>query len=232
MTKLTHRQMTVLSGAAQRDDGAVILPEAMMPASLAKLSQALIAQDLVREVRTKSKMPIWRRDAARRPLSLVITRAGKAAIESRKEGATKIDEKATANRARRRVLGKPAGATGATANQRKVHRGGLQDVKRKLAPSREKGPVKEAPSISQASPSPLSWCPRVGSKQALLVSLLMAAEGASLDTILVATGWLPHTVRAAVTGLRKRGYAIARLQNSGGKSSSYRIVTHAQPVVA
>ena len=124
MTKLTHRQMTVLSGAAQRDDGAAILPEAMMPASLAKLSQALIAQDLVREVRTKSKMPIWRRDAARRPLSLVITRAGKAAIESRKEGATKIDEKATANRARRRVLGKPAEAPGATANQRKVHREG------------------------------------------------------------------------------------------------------------
>ena len=124
MTKLTHRQMTVLSGAAQRDDGAAILPEAMKPASLAKLSQTLIAQDLVREVRTKSKMPIWRRDAARRPLSLVITRAGKAAIESREDGATKIDEKATANRARRRVLGKPSEAPGATANQMKVHREG------------------------------------------------------------------------------------------------------------
>ena len=36
MTKLTHRQMTVLSGAAQREDGAVILPNAMKPASLAK----------------------------------------------------------------------------------------------------------------------------------------------------------------------------------------------------
>ncbi|WGJ15303.1 DUF3489 domain-containing protein [Methylocapsa sp. D3K7] len=230
MTKLTHRQMTVLSGAAQRDDGAVILPEAMMPASLAKLSQALIAQDLVREVRTKSKMPVWRRDAAGRPLSLVISRAGKATIES----ATKIFEKATANRGRKGVSGKVAEApAGVEPNLRKVRREVLQDVKRKLAPSRKKGPVKEAPSNkSQAFPPPLSWRPRAGSKQALLISLLMAAEGAPLGTIVAATGWLPHTVRAALTGLRKRGYAIARLQESGGKSSSYRIVTHAQPVVA
>ncbi|HEY8007433.1 MAG TPA: hypothetical protein VIE66_11700 [Methylocella sp.] len=68
MTELTHRQMTVLSGAAQRDDGAAILPNAMKPASRARLSQTLMAQDLIREVRTKSKMPIWRRDAAGRSL--------------------------------------------------------------------------------------------------------------------------------------------------------------------
>jgi Protein of unknown function (DUF3489) len=232
MTKLTHRQITVLSGAAQREDGAATLPEAMKPASLAKLSQALIAQELVREVRTKSKMPIWRRDVAGRPLSLVITRAGKAAIESRKEGATKIFEKATANRGRRGAAGKAAEAPGAKANQRKVRREGMQDVKTKLAASRKKGLAREAPSKSQASPSPLSWCPRAGSKQALLISLLMAAEGAPLDKIVVATGWLPHTVRAALTGLRKRGYAIARFQESGGKSSSYRVVTNAQPIAA
>jgi hypothetical protein len=60
----------------------------------------------------------------------------------------------------------------------------------------------------------------------------MSAEGASLDKIVAATGWLPHTVRAELTGLRKRGYTIARLQESGGKSSSYRIVTNAQPIAA
>ncbi len=37
-----------------------------------------------------------------------------------------------------------------------------------------------------------------GPKQALLVSLRMATEGASIDTIVAATGWLPHTVRAAL----------------------------------
>ncbi len=72
----------------------------------------------------------------------------------------------------------------------------------------------------------------MGSKQALLISLLMSTEGASLDELVAATGWLPHTVRAALTGLRKRGYAIARLQEFGSKSSSYRIITHTQPVAA
>ena len=189
MTKLTHRQMTVLSRAAQRDDGAAILPNAMKPASRARLSQTLMAQNLVGEMRTKSKMPVWRRDAVGRPLSLVITRAGKAAIESRKKGATKIDEK--------QVLGKPSEAPNATANQRKVHREGLQDVKRKLAPSwkERQGRDSKAASEDQASPSPLAWCPRVGSKQALLISLLISTEGVSLDELVDATGWLPHTVR-------------------------------------
>jgi hypothetical protein len=108
----------------------------------------------------------------------------------------------------------------------------LQDVKTKLAPSRTKRSDREAPSEGQASSSPSSWRPRAGSKQALLISLLMSAEGASLDKIVAATGWLPYTVRAALTGLRKRGYAIGRLQETGGKSSTYRIVTNAQPLAA
>jgi hypothetical protein len=224
--------MTVLSGAAQREDGAATLPEPMKPASLAKLSQSLIGQDLVREVRTKSKMPIWRHDAGNRPRSLVITQAGKAAIANGKDGAKKLFEKATANRTKRGVSGKTAEAPRAKANQRKVCRAGAQDVETKLAPSGQKGPDKEAPSEGQACFSPVSWRPRAGSKQALLVSLLMASEGASLDTIIGATGWLPHTVRAALTGLRKRGYAIARLQESGGKSSSYRIITNARSAAA
>ncbi len=232
MTKLTHRQIIVLSGAAQREDGAATLPEGMKPASLAKLSQALIAQELVREVRTKSKMPIWRRDAAGRPLSLVITRAGKAAIESREEGATKIFEKAAAKRGRRAVSGRAGEAPGAKANQMKVRGEGVQDVKAKLAPSRKKRTVSATASEGQASPSPLSWRPRAGSKQALLISLLMSAEGASLDKIVAATGWLPHSVRAALTGLRKRGHAIERLREAGGKNSTYRIVTNAQPIAA
>jgi hypothetical protein len=223
---LTHKQITVLSGAAQRGDGAAILPDAMKPASLARLSQTLMAQDLVREMRTKSKMPVWRRDAAGRPLSLVITRAGKAAIESRKQGATKIDEE--------QVLGKPAKAPDATANQRTVHSERRQDAKKKIAPSCKErhGRDSKAATKDQASPSPLAWRPRAGSKQALLISMLMTAEGASLDELVAATGWLPHTVRAALTGLRKRGYAIARLQECGSKSSSYRIVTHTPPVAA
>lgn len=45
-------------------------------------------------------------------------------------------------------------------------------------------------------------------KQSQLVALLLRDEGATLDQMIALTGWLPHTTRAALTGLRKKGYAI------------------------
>ena len=52
--------------------------------------------------------------------------------------------------------------------------------------------------------------PRAGSKLAEVVGLLGRESGASIDELIAATDWLPHTTRAALTGLRKRGYSIER----------------------
>ena len=41
-----------------------------------------------------------------------------------------------------------------------------------------------------------------------------AREGASLDDLIAATGWLPHTTRAVITRLRQRGHDI-RLVTTG-----------------
>ncbi len=38
-----------------------------------------------------------------------------------------------------------------------------------------------------------------------------------------ATGWLAHTTRAALTGLRKRGYAVAIDRSDDKRGSFYRI---------
>ena len=38
--------------------------------------------------------------------------------------------------------------------------------------------------------------------------MLIRDEGATVDQMVVALGWLPHTARAAMTGLRKLGYVI------------------------
>ncbi len=54
------------------------------------------------------------------------------------------------------------------------------------------------------------------SKTALVLSLLKRTEGATLDQMVAATGWLPHTTRAALTGLRKRGHGIARTATDDG----------------
>jgi hypothetical protein len=64
--------------------------------------------------------------------------------------------------------------------------------------------------------------PRSGSKQALIVKMLSRKAGATLEALVDATGWLPHTTRAALTGLRKRGYAVL-LERQDGRPSLYRI---------
>jgi hypothetical protein len=47
-------------------------------------------------------------------------------------------------------------------------------------------------------------------KTAMLLTLLKTGTGASLEDMTDATGWQPHTVRAAMTGLRKKGHIVER----------------------
>jgi DNA-binding MarR family transcriptional regulator len=62
------------------------------------------------------------------------------------------------------------------------------------------------------------------------MSLLGRKKGAGIEELIAATGWLPHTTRAALTGLRKRGFAIERSRNEQG--TLYRIVTGTAPALA
>ena len=71
---------------------------------------------------------------------------------------------------------------------------------------------------AQESPAP----PRAGSKQVLLIEMLAREGGTSMDELTAATGWLPHTTRAALSGSRKKGYAITRATREDGKTA-YRI---------
>lgn len=57
--------------------------------------------------------------------------------------------------------------------------------------------------------------PHLGTKKAMIVDLMARPEGASLGELVAATGWLPHTTRAALSGMRKAGFAIAALRHLG-----------------
>jgi hypothetical protein len=45
-------------------------------------------------------------------------------------------------------------------------------------------------------------------KTAVVLELLRRNEGVTLDQLVSATGWLPHTTRAALTGLKKKGHQL------------------------
>jgi hypothetical protein len=55
-----------------------------------------------------------------------------------------------------------------------------------------------------------SPAPTKSSKLDKVLALLRREEGATLAELTEATGWLPHSARAALTGLRKKGHAIER----------------------
>jgi hypothetical protein len=63
--------------------------------------------------------------------------------------------------------------------------------------------------------------PRVGSKLDRLLGMLSTDEGATLDELIGATGWLPHTARAALTGLRKRGYDVRLVRGDRETAAAY-----------
>lgn len=53
------------------------------------------------------------------------------------------------------------------------------------------------------------------SKTAQVIALLTRPEGATLDQMVEATGWLPHTTRAALTGLKKKGHEVTSAKVDG-----------------
>ena len=186
MAKLTDTQLVVLSKAAARNDGLAAVPAKMNKAAASKVGSSLVARKLMRELKAKPGMPVWREDEDGRSVSLMITRAGREAVGVEDEAEVATD-----------------------------------------APPATKKP-KRAAAEGEASPgkskiAPAASLPRDGSKQALVISMLSTKGGATLDALVEATGWLPHTTRAALTGLRKRGIAIERAREDG-EASVYCIV--------
>lgn len=189
MAKLSDTQLIVLSAAAARDDGIAVIPAKKNKAAASKVGASLVARKLMREMRSKSSMPIWRVDKDDRPISLVITRAGRNAIG--------VDDDAAAN--------------APPPNNKPSETRDLSAAKKQPVDRSPEGRVDR------------TAVPRAGTKQALLIEMLSAKNGATLDALAEATSWLPHTTRAALTGLRKRGFAIDRTREDGS-GSVYRIV--------
>ena len=70
--------------------------------------------------------------------------------------------------------------------------------------------------------------PPASTKRAKLIMMLKRPEGASVAEIGQQLGWLPHTVRAAITGLRQAGRVVTRSKDTDDRSV-YRIATSNLP---
>ena len=63
---------------------------------------------------------------------------------------------------------------------------------------------------------------RAPNKTDQLIDLLRRDGGASIEEISEAFGWLPHSSRAKLTGLRKAGHTVER--GKQGSVTTYRLV--------
>jgi hypothetical protein len=78
-----------------------------------------------------------------------------------------------------------------------------------------------APIAEHAALAPTSDAPTRPNKTTLILDLLRREEGATLAELIESTGWLPHTTRAALTGLRKKGHVLDKSKRDD--ATCYRI---------
>src|SRR5271166_3226465 len=194
--KLTDTQLVILSAAAQREDRCLILPPTLKSGAAQKVANKLISSGFTKEVRPKAGAPIWRHDEeSGEDYALKLTAAGAKVI-------------AVAENPEREHGNDDGGL--------------LADEPTASLRSRVlKAPLAEAIEPAPVGPS----APRTGSKLARVIELLRRDHGATIDELIGATGWLAHTTRAALTGLRKRGYPVAIDRSDNARGSFYCIQT-------
>ncbi len=196
--KLTDTMLIILTDAAKRSDRVVIPPERLKGAAAEKVLGKFLGAGLVAEVRAARGMPEWKRDEAG-PRALVLTDEGLKAIGADpNEGEAPVAEKPQ----------RSSPARGKTPTTGRA----------KPSASRERTGKK----ASRPADGDGSLPPRAGSKTGQLIGLLQQLGGATTETLTATLGWLPHTTRAAITGLRKRGFSIERIRAKGGPTA-YRI---------
>jgi|GEM_PF-1363418 len=61
-------------------------------------------------------------------------------------------------------------------------------------------------------------------KTAIVIKMLSRSKGEGISEIADRTGWKPHTVRAFFSGLKKKGFELAR-EEGADKQTVYRIIT-------
>ena len=213
MTKLTPTQLAVLSSASDRDDGLATRPAGLRAAAAAKLVASLGEKGFVKEIRAKADAPVWREDEDGR-FALKVLKAGRLAAESQAE--TDIPAEPTI----------VAGNAGAAETQPLA-----DDPSGPAAPAAPKKTRSPAPNTA-ALPTPPVPAPPVaphalaptGFKRNRVIALLQRPEGAAMAELIAATGWLPHTTRAALSGLRKAGMVVELRKNDDLGTGVYRIV--------
>ncbi len=99
-----------------------------------------------------------------------------------------------------------------------------QSSSTKARPKQRSRCAEPKPSGSKPKGKTSSPAVRPGTKQALLIDLLTRKKGATIEEIVAATGWQPHSVRGAISGTLKKKLGLAvTSEKPGDGPRRYRI---------
>ncbi len=217
---LSAPQLQVLTAAAGRPERmALPLPAGLRARGGAKraLLGSLLERGLVEERPTDDEALSWRRDGRGRHQALRITAAGLAAA-----GAAAADGDRPAATQEPDPAGGPAPAPG--------RRGGAPGANHRASfPGAEDAATTDADATPPPAAEPAAAAPtaaaRPGGKLGQVLDAVAAEDGATLAELVALTGWQPHTTRAALTRLRRRGFVLVLgSADSAGDRKAYRAV--------
>jgi hypothetical protein len=205
MPKLSDSQLVVLSAACQRDGRSVYPLTLNLKGSAAdKVLKSLLAKDLIEEVPAGLNDEVWREDKHSARLTLRATDAAVAALNIDSDTPAPVDD----------VAGppKPEKKARATAKKRRPSTGKRTKTKKLGKTARKK--------IGAKTPR----ATRENTKQARLIEMLKRPKGASIDEIVEALDWQPHTVRGAIAGALKKKLGLdVTSEKSDKRGRVYRI---------
>jgi hypothetical protein len=220
MLKLNDTQLVILTAAAQRNTRLVLpLPTSL---DLDEADEVVVLKGLIRRklivARPASRSePEWQAGSGGGSQTLVITDAGLEAIGvTKEEGDTSptVGEGPQSRKRRSKAI--------APARAPKEAALGSQPASRKpVSGQTKKQSTQVKAATTGGNESQDNWSAkqecankRPGKVDQILV-LLKRPEGASITDLTAATGWQAHSVRAALTGLRKRDIAVASERQDG-----------------
>ena len=92
--------------------------------------------------------------------------------------------------------------------------------------------VKTMAGLRDAKPEAIAAAQRPGTKQAQLIAMLRAPEGASIAEIAEATGWQQHSIRGAISGsLKKKLGLTVTSEKVSERGRVYRIARDVEPEI-
>ncbi len=191
-----------LEAAAAREDRLLKPPGNARGAAAKTIAGKLIGAGWAKEIKAPKHAPIWRRDGAGGGIyALKLTARGLKAIAELSEQHAGTREAA------------------ATAGVEKPAPEGLSRQQEHL-PAAEVAAPDDGRRNGAVTSS--ARAPRGGSKLDRVLVMLSAKTGATVAELMSATGWLDHSMRAALTGLRRRGYELSLTRGERDGASVYR----------